>query len=114
MSIESLPAEHLLGRAVNAGKGARELIPGDRNAGDANPFSGLDQVRGAVKPGPNPASAQARFNHRGNRPLAVGPGDVNVPACPVRIPQLGEQGANPVQAQLDRSDLVAERVQEAN
>jgi hypothetical protein len=48
-----------------------------------------------------PGRRQGGVHHRDHRPLAVRAGDMDGTECTFRVPELGDQGAHVVEAELD-------------
>ena len=76
---------------------AGEALRGNRDAVDARAFGHTVEMRFRVQPRPLAGGRQHGGDHRARRPFAAGAADVNRRILPMRIAQLVQKGAHPVE-----------------
>jgi hypothetical protein len=97
---------------VNQVEGGREFTGCDRCASHANALCGLDQVRRHEQARAHSGDAQRALDHGARGALAVGAGHVHETARRLRIAQRRQQRPDPLQAELDGLEFVAQSVEE--
>ncbi len=112
MDRERASGNQIVGAVQDVIRRALQRVHADRRFADDEAFSQIDQVRRDVAGGAKARGDQRGMGHRGDRPLAVGAGDVERGERPLGMAERRTQARDVVEPELDPERLEREKAVE--